>query len=96
VSIQEQWDSYMEAVAQAGQGAQFDGDESYTYPPAKWGDMLNERNHWKARCAVLEAKWNSIPWEDLEACVSIAWFAESEWAQRANQWLNANAPQATE
>ena len=44
MSIQEQWDSYMDAVAQAGSGPQVD-DHEYTYPPVKWGDAINERNH---------------------------------------------------
>ena len=100
MSIAEDMANLDDALRNAGSGPQFDGDRSFLYPPPQWGDMLNERNHWKARCAVLEAQWNSIPWEDLEACVSIALMdfntemmeCTSLAGKEASTWLDTHAP----
>jgi hypothetical protein len=90
---------------------QSDYDREYLYPPSAWAqqveevartqaaaiytDLINERNHWKIRAELAEARWTDIPWA---AICNVLAAVEGKRAPGATHtvhiWLDTHAPEA--
>lgn len=77
---------------------QSDYDDEYLYPPAKWtgghAELLNDRNHWKIRAELAEARWHDIPWQALRTVLEAVEGKRNPGATHAvHVWLDTHGPQ---